>query len=167
LTKKGGREMSRYKVTMSDARNIQKWALKASGAGKFLDDLPKLSKTKKIKKGLYADYKIDESELEDDLLDYCTPEVASVWAVNSKGKKTQLAGIRAYPGGTYWLEFGDNCEVDTAENWFDLYIILMIIALICSELSNKTILKTMMQSRELSIIKEEYKKMLKSAGRKT
>jgi len=32
-----------------------------------------------------------------------------------------------------------------------LYIILMIIALICSELSNRTILKTMIQSRELSI----------------
>ena len=34
----------------------------------------------------------------------------------------------------------------------DLYIILMIITLICSELSNKTILKTMIQSRELSIL---------------
>src|SRR3989338_1353014 len=112
--------MSRYKTTMSDTRNMKKWALEVSGSGKFLDSLPKLPKTKKIKCGLYVSYKIDENEIEDDGLDYCTPEVASLWAVDSNGKKIQLAGVRAYHWETYWLELGDNCEVDTAENWFDL-----------------------------------------------
>jgi len=112
--------MSRYRTSLRDARRLQRWALKTSGADKFLKLLPNLPKTKKIKSGLYVDYSIDESELEDDGLDYCTPEIASVWAVDSKGEQTQLAGIRAYNGETFWLEMGDDCEVDTAENWWEL-----------------------------------------------
>jgi|SRR3989338_3020939 len=112
--------MTRFKITMSDAKNMQKWALEVSEAKKFLDSLPKLPKTKKINFGLYVSYEIDENEIEDDLIDYCTPEVASIWAVDSKGEKTHLGGIRVYHWETYWLEFGDDCEVDTAENWFDL-----------------------------------------------
>ena len=112
--------MSRYKLNMFDARNMQKWALEVSGAGKYLNTLPELPKTKKISPGIYIGYDIDENELEDDGLDYCTPEIASIWAVDSKGEKTQLGGIRVYHWETYWLELGEDCEVDTAENWFDL-----------------------------------------------
>ena len=111
--------MSRYKITMSDAKNMQKWALEVSGAKKFLDNLPRLSKKKKIKDGLYVSYEIDKNEIEDDELDYCTPEIASVWVIDS-GERTYLGGIRAYHWETYWLEFGDDCEVDTVENWFGL-----------------------------------------------
>ena len=105
---------------MFDARNMQKWTLKVSGAKKFLDILPKLPKKKRIKSGLYVCYDINKSEIGDDLIDYCTPEVVSIWAVDSNGEKTQLGGIRVYYWETYWLEFGEDCEVDTAENWFDL-----------------------------------------------
>ena len=41
--------MSRYKLNMSDARNMQKWALEVSGARKYLKTLPELPKTKKIR----------------------------------------------------------------------------------------------------------------------
>ena len=112
--------MSRYKTTIYDAISMRRWVLKVSGVKNLLDGLPKLPKKKKISPGLYVCYEIDKSEIGDDLIDYCTPEVVSIWAVDSKGEKTQLAGIRAYHWETYWLEFGDDCEVDTAENWFDL-----------------------------------------------
>jgi len=112
--------MSRYKLNMSDARNMQKWALEVSGARKYLKTLPELPKTKKIIPGIYVGYDIDENELEDDGLDYCTPEIASIWAIDSNGEETNLGGIRAYNWETFWLEIGEDCEVDTAENWFDL-----------------------------------------------
>jgi len=112
--------MSRYKTTMSDAVSMRKWVLKLTSADKFLDTLQTLPKKKKISPGLYVSYEIDKTEIGDDLIDYCTPEVISIWAVDSKGEKTHLGGIRVYHWETYWLEFGDDCEVDTAENWFDL-----------------------------------------------
>ena len=82
---------------MSEAKNLQKWALELSGAGKYLKTLP----VKKKKDSLYVNYDIDENELEDDGLDYCTPEVASVWAVDLNGEETKLAGVRAYNWETY------------------------------------------------------------------
>jgi len=111
--------MSRYGLSLSDAKRLQKWALVASGAKKFLDSIPKFPKTIKIKPGLYVDYEIDESELEDDGLDYCTPEVASVWAVDKNGEETELGALRAYNWETFWLEVGYDCEVDTAEDWWE------------------------------------------------
>lgn len=110
----------RYGLTLSEARNLQKWALEVSGAKKFLDTIPKIPKTKKIKPGLYVDYYIDESELEDDGIDYCTPEIAAVWSVDKRGEEIKLGGIRAYNWETYWLEFGYDTEVDKAENWWGL-----------------------------------------------
>ncbi len=112
--------MSRYGLNMQDAKRLQKWALEISRANKFLKDLPKLPKTKKIKPGFYVDYSIEESELEDDGLDYCTPEIASILAVDSNGEVTKLGGIRAYNWETFWLEMGEDCEVDKAENWWAL-----------------------------------------------
>ncbi|MEK6927962.1 MAG: hypothetical protein AABX11_06025 [Nanoarchaeota archaeon] len=112
--------MSRYKMSLQDARRLQKWAIETSGAKKFLDSLPKFPKTKKIKEGLYVSYEIDKDEIEDDGLDYCTPEIASVWIVDDEGEETKLGGIRAYNWETYWLEFDMDCEVDNAENWWAL-----------------------------------------------
>jgi len=114
--------LKRYGLGLSEARNLQKWALETSGAKKFLDKIPKIPKTKKIKPGLYADYYIDEEELEDDGLDYCTPQIAAVWSVDKKGEKIQLGGIRAYNWETYWLEFDYDTQVDTAENWWKLIL---------------------------------------------
>ena len=105
---------------MEEAKRLQKWALKASFADKYLKAIPELPTTKKIKPGIYVNYSIDDSELEDDGIDYCTPEIASVCAVNKKGKITHLGGIRVYNWETYWLELGDDGEVDTAENWWEL-----------------------------------------------
>ena len=99
---------------------MRKWVLKLTGADKLLHTLPILPKKKKIAPGLYVSYEIDKSELGDDIIDYCTPEVVSIWAVDSKREYTYLGGIRVYHWETYWLEFGDDCEVDTVENWFDL-----------------------------------------------
>ncbi len=112
--------MSRYKISMNDARRLQKWALNVSGAERFLKNLPKLPKTKRIKAGLYVDYSIDESELEDDGLDYCTPEIASVWMADINEEVIKLGGVRAYNWETFWLEMGEDCEVDKAENWWEL-----------------------------------------------
>ena len=42
-------KMSKYGLTLSEARNLQKWALEVSGAKKFLDTIPKIPKTKKNK----------------------------------------------------------------------------------------------------------------------
>ena len=112
--------MSRYGLKLSEGRNLQKWVLEVSGAKKFLDTIPKIPKTKKIKPGLYVDYYIDKSELEDDGIDYCTPQIAAVLYVDKKGEETQLGVIRAYNWETYWLEFGYNTEVDKSENWWDL-----------------------------------------------
>ena|SRR3989344_3277130 len=107
-------------MTIYNAISMRRWVLKESCAKPFLDSLSRLPKKKKISPGLYVSYEIDKYEIEDDGLDYCTPEVVSIWAVDSKGRKNHLGGIRAYHWETYWLEFGDDCEVDTAENWFDL-----------------------------------------------
>ena len=113
--------MSRYKTTIYDALSMRKWVLKVTGADKFIDTLQELPKKKKINLGLYVSYEIDMSEIGDDLIDYCTPEVVSIWAVDTKGEKTHLGGIRAYHWETYWLEIGEDCEeVDTVENWFNL-----------------------------------------------
>ncbi len=105
---------------MSEARNLQKWALNVSGAKEFLDILPKLPKNKKIKPGLYVSYEIDLSDLEDDGLDYCTPTIASVLIVDSKEKMTEIGYIMAYNWETHWLYFEGDCEVDTVENWWEL-----------------------------------------------
>lgn len=105
---------------MSEARNLQKWALEVSGAKRFLDPLLKLPKTKKIKPGLYVSYEIDVSDLKDDGLDYCTPTIASVLIVDQKEEMKEIGYIMAYNWETYWLYFEEDCEVDTAENWFDL-----------------------------------------------
>ncbi len=112
--------MSRYKTTIYDAISMRRWVLKLTGAREFLDTLPVLPKKKKIAPGLYVSYEIDKSEIGDDLIDYCTPEVISIWAVDLKGERTHLGGIRVYHWETYWLELREDCEVDTIGNWFDL-----------------------------------------------
>ena len=112
--------MSRYGISFQEADGLQKWALEVSGAGKFLKRLPKLPKTKKINPGMYVYYDIDEDELEDDGLDYCTPEIASVWMIDAHGEELKLGAVRAYNWETFWLEMGEDCEVDTAENWWEL-----------------------------------------------
>ena len=112
--------MSKYGLSMLDAKKLQEWALHVSGAEVFTKTLPKLPYAKKIKPGLYINYKIDKDELIDDGLDYCTPEIASVFVVDVKGDAIKLGSIRAYNWETYWLEIWDNCEVDTAKNWFEL-----------------------------------------------
>jgi len=114
--------MSRYKTTIYDAISMRRWVLKLTGASKYLDTLPELPKKKKISSGLYVSYEIDKSEIGDDLIDYCTPEVISIWAVDSKGEVVHLGGIRVYHWETYWLELGENCEVDTFENWWELIL---------------------------------------------
>ncbi len=111
--------MSRYEISLNYAKKLQKWALEVSGTKKYLDTIPKFKYGKK-KPGLYVDYEIDESELEDDGIDYCTPEVASVWVVNKKGEETKIGILRAYNWETYWLEINDDTEVDKAENWWEL-----------------------------------------------
>lgn len=109
-----------YWLTMREAKNLQRWALEISGAKKLLETLPKLPKIKKIKPGLYVSYEIDVSELEDDGPDYCTPTIASVLVVDTKSKITEIGYIMAYNWETYWLYLEDDCEVDTAKNWFEL-----------------------------------------------
>lgn len=111
--------MSRYKTTIHDAISMRRWVLKLTGADKFLKTLPILPKKKKIVTGLYVSYEVDKSEIGDDIIDYCTPEVISIWAIDSKNEKTYLGGIRVYHWETYWLEIGENCEVDTVENWWE------------------------------------------------
>lgn len=110
----------RYGLNMSEARNLQKWALEVSGAKRFLDTLSKLPKTKRIKLGLYVSYEIDVFDLEDDGLDYCTPTIASVLIVDQKEEMNEIGHIMTYNWETYWLYFEEDCEVDTAENWFGL-----------------------------------------------
>ena len=112
--------MGRYGLDAKEAKKLQEWALNASGAVKYLKAIPDLPNTKKIKPGIYVDYSIDKSELEDDGIDYCTPEIAAVYAANKNGKIAHLGGIRAYNWETYWLEIEDDGEVDTAENWREL-----------------------------------------------
>lgn len=110
--------MSRYKISMEKAKNLQKWALEMSGAGRFLKLLPKLPKTKKIKTGLYVSYEIDENEL-DDGLDWPAPAVATIYAVIDN-KPQFLGEIMAYHFETFWLSTNEDEEVDTAENWWEL-----------------------------------------------
>jgi hypothetical protein len=111
--------MSRYELSLNGAKKLQKWALEVSEAKKFLDTIPKFKSGKK-KPGLYVDYEIDESELEDDGLDYSTPEVARVLAVDKKGKETLIGTISAYNWESYWLDIGGEMQVDTAKNWWEL-----------------------------------------------
>jgi len=113
--------MGRYGLTLSDARNLQRWALEVSGAKKFLDTIPKIPKTKKIKPGLYVSYEIDENEL-DDGIDYAAPCIASIIAIDNDGNQVYIGLIRAYNWESYWLEVGEDEQVDTAENWWGLIL---------------------------------------------
>ena len=112
-------KMTRYGLSLSEAKKLQRWALKISGAKEILDKIPKY-KYRNNKKGLCVDYEIDEFELTDDGFDYCTPEVASILAIDEKGEEIKLGCIRAYNWETYWLEINPDREVDTAENWWKL-----------------------------------------------
>lgn len=111
--------MSRYKISMEKAKNLQRWALKTSGADKFLKILPKLPNTKKIKPGLYVSYAIDENEL-DDGIDWPAPAVAAIYAVIKNNGPEFLGEVRVYNWETYWLSTIEDEEVDTAENWWAL-----------------------------------------------
>ena len=110
--------MSRYEISMQRAKNLQKWALKISGADKFLKELPKLPKTKKIEQGIYVSYDIDEKDL-DDGLDWPAPSIAAIYAVIHNGPEF-LGEISAYNWETFWLSTREDEEVDTAENWWEL-----------------------------------------------
>lgn len=109
--------MSRYKISMKSARNLQRWAIEISGAKKFLKTLPKIPKTKKKKDGLYVNYEIDKDEL-DDGLDWPAPAVATIYAIINNSEPEFLGEIRAYNWETYWLSTSEYDEVDTAENWW-------------------------------------------------
>ena len=50
------RKKGRFRISKGRAIDLQEWALKESGAKKFLDSLPQFPKTGKVKLGLYADY---------------------------------------------------------------------------------------------------------------
>ena len=110
--------MSRYRISLQNAKRLQRWAIKSSGADKFIKSLPKLPKTKKIKPGLYVSYEIDESEL-DDGLDWPAPAIAVIYAVINN-EVNFLGEIRAYNWEAFWLSTNEDEEVDTAENWFEL-----------------------------------------------
>lgn len=110
--------MSIYGLNLNEAKKLQKWALEVSVAKKFLDSIQKFPKTIKIKPGLYVNYEIDESELEDDGLDYCTPTVATIFAINNKGEKTSIATLSAYNWETYWLD-ANECEYHEAKDWWE------------------------------------------------
>jgi hypothetical protein len=111
-------KMSRYRMSLQNAKRLQKWALEFSGANKFLKNLPKLPKTKKIKDGLYVDYEINKDDL-DDGLDWPSPVVATIYAI-VMGKSEFLGEIIAYNFETFWLSTLEDEQVDTAENWFEL-----------------------------------------------
>ena len=119
MMKKGS--YRRYGLNMREAKILQKFTIEMSGTKKYLDKLLEL-KEGKSKPGLYVSYEIDESELEDDGLDYCTPVIARVFSVNEKGEKTEIATLSAYNGETYWLEINEDTQVDTAENWWELIL---------------------------------------------
>ena len=110
--------MSRYRISMQSARSLQRWAIKISGADKFLKDLPKLPKTKKIKPGLYISYEIND-EL-DGGLDWPDVGVVTIYAILENGRKEFLGEIRAYNWETFWLSTNEDEQVDTAENWWEL-----------------------------------------------
>jgi len=110
--------MSRYKISIQNAKMLQKWALKESRADKFLQTLPKLPKTKKIKPGIYVSYDIDKDDL-DDGLDWPAPAVATIYAVIRSGPEF-LGEILAYHFETYWLSTNEDEQVDTVENWWEL-----------------------------------------------
>ncbi len=109
--------MSRYRISMQSARSMQRWAIKISRADKFLKDLPKLPKTKKIKPGLYVSYEIND-EL-DGGLDWPDLGIATVYAVINNELEF-LGEISAYNWETYWLSTNEDEQVDTAENWWEL-----------------------------------------------
>lgn len=111
----------RYGLNINDAKNLQKFTIEMSGTKKFLDKLPEL-KEGKNKPGLYISYEINEEELEDDGIDYCTPEIASVFAVDENGEEIRIGGVRGYNWETYWLETAEDEEVDTAENWWEIVL---------------------------------------------
>ncbi|KKP30767.1 MAG: hypothetical protein UR15_C0001G0012 [Parcubacteria group bacterium GW2011_GWA2_31_28] len=112
--------MGRYGLSMKRAEKLQEWALKESGAEKYLKTLPILPEEEKIKPGLYVDYFIDIAELEDDGLDYCTPQIVAIWAVYPNKEEEKIGYIMAYNWETYWLEIGYDCEVDNVQNWWEL-----------------------------------------------
>lgn len=105
-------------MSLQNARKLQKWALEVSGADKFLKDLPKLPKTKKIKSGIYVNYDINKDDL-DDGLDWPAPVIATVYAVINNEQEV-LGEILAYNFETYWLSTIEDEQVDTAENWWVL-----------------------------------------------
>jgi len=110
-------EMSRYQISMQNAKRLQKWALKISGAYKFLENIPKLPKTKKIKPGLYVSYEIND-EL-DGGIDWPDISIATIYAVLNNNQEF-LGEIGAYNFETYWLSTLEDEQIDTAENWWEL-----------------------------------------------
>ena len=112
--------MGRFRISKGKAIDLQEWALKQSGAKKFLDSLPKFPKADKTKPGLYVDYEIDENEL-DDALDWSDVAIATIYAIlENNEEKIYLGDIRAYNFETYWLSTIEDEEVDNAKNWFEL-----------------------------------------------
>jgi|SRR3989344_9021666 len=109
---------SRYKISLQAAQKLQSWAIEISGAKRYLKTLPKISRTKKGKDGLYVNYEINKDEL-DGGLDWPTPVIAIIYAIVN-GKLEFLGEIMAYNWETYWLSTSKYEEVDTAENWWDL-----------------------------------------------
>lgn len=110
--------MSRYKITMSDAEDLQEWALKESGTGKYLKNLPELPQTKKIKPGLYVSYDIIDSL--EDAIDWPDIGVAIVYAILKDGTKEFIGEIRAYDWRAYWLSTIEEDEIESAKKWFEL-----------------------------------------------
>ncbi len=113
-------KMNRYKISRGEAIDLQEWALKQSGAKKYLDSLPKFPETNKVKPGLYVDYEIDKDEL-DGGIDWPDVGIATIYAVSEEGEEEIYLGeIRAYHFETIWLSTREVEEVDNAKNWFEL-----------------------------------------------
>lgn len=110
--------MSRYMMSLQNARRLQKWTLEVSGANKFIKELPKLPKTRKINNGMYVSYDIDEDDL-DDGIDWPTPVIATIYAVINN-QLEELGGIMAYNFETYWLSTSKYEAVDNAKNWWEI-----------------------------------------------
>ena len=112
--------MERYKISKGKARDLQEWALKQSGAFKYLGSLRKFPQISKVKPGLYVDYEIDEDEL-DGGIDWPDIGIATIYAVLEEGEEELYLGeVRAYNFETFWLSTRECDEVDSAKDWFDL-----------------------------------------------
>lgn len=109
--------MSRWRISKRQALNLQKWALEESGTKEFLDSLPELPKTSKIKPGLYISYEIDEFTL-DGGIDWPDVGVATVFAVLENGRKEYIGEVRTYNWEAIWLSTADFDEVDNPEEWW-------------------------------------------------